>query len=61
MNLKETQLPGITQIELIRKIQTDIDRLAFYATAVSGECERDGCGWCEDCFDDVREQTGCQS
>lgn len=61
MKFKETQLPSSIQIELIRKIQTDVGRLACYATAVSGECDRVDCGWREDCFDDAHEQAGCRS
>jgi hypothetical protein len=61
MKFKETQLLSRTQIELVRKIQTDIGHLACYATAVSGECAREDCGWREDCFDDAREQAGRQS
>lgn len=61
MKCKEAQLLSRTQIELVRKIQTDIGHLACYATAVSGECDRADCGWREDCFDDAREQAGRQS
>lgn len=62
MKLKETwQLPISIQIERMRKLQTYVGQLACYAAAVSGKCERDGCGWREDCFDDAREQAGCQS
>lgn len=41
---------GLSETELIRKIQQSEGSFDCFATATNGECDQMGCRWRKDCF-----------
>lgn len=42
---------GLSETELIRKIQQSEGSFDCFATASNGECDQSGCKWRNNCFD----------
>jgi len=50
---------GLSNIELIRKLQQSEGNFDCYAKASEGVCDQSGCAWRDDCLQVSVESPGC--
>ncbi len=47
---------NLSNIELVRNIQTSEGNFDCFATAYDGACDQSNCRWRDDCFDASRQE-----